>query len=99
MSRRPTRDPQPAFDSREDKEATLLLLPAYGRKYTDIPSMLADWEIGKDFKIHRGFHTNKFDTNLMIAQGIRAIWLQGSYLADAPTVRIDLSPSTFTSKE
>ncbi len=91
MSRRPTRDPQPAFDPREDKEATLLLLPAYGRKYTDIPSMLADWDAGRDFKIHRGPQTNKYETNLMLAQGIRAIWLQGSYLAAAPTVRIDLT--------
>lgn len=74
-----------------DTEATLLLLPAYGRKYTSTVAMLADWDAGRDFKVHRGMQVNKFDVPEMARQGIQAIWLQGSYLPDAPTVRIDLN--------
>ena len=71
-------------------EATLLLLPAYGRKYESVVTMLADWDAGRDFKIHRGPQVNKYEIAEMAKQGIQAIWLQGSYLPDAPTVRIDL---------
>jgi hypothetical protein len=29
-----------------------ILLPAYGRAYSDVASTIKDWEAGKDFKIY-----------------------------------------------
>lgn len=76
--------------SRADKEAQLLLLPAYGRSYTTIAQMRGDWEAGRDFKIHRGPYTSIRDIAEMQRQGIAAIVLQGSYKSDAPVLRIPL---------
>jgi len=39
----------------------LILTPAYGRDYNSKDAVLADWNAGKDFKIHNGPYCSKRD--------------------------------------
>ncbi len=45
----------------------IILVPAYGRKYSTQAQMLEDWEGGKDFKIFRGPYTSIRDLKSLIA--------------------------------
>lgn len=48
----------------------LHLVPAYGRDYDSKKDLLADWEAGKDFRVHGGSYINKSDC---LAEGIRSV--------------------------
>lgn len=48
---------------------TLLLLPAYGRRYLTLDQASADWVAGKDFKIFEGPYCSIRDVALIREQG------------------------------
>ena len=54
----------------------LLLVPAYGRSYSDPASALSDWEAGKDFKILAGPYTSVRDIELIKRKydGAAIVW-------------------------
>ena len=51
----------------------LLLMPAYGRDYEDIQSLLIDWREGKDFKLLSGPYCSSRDINLMKEDGYTTV--------------------------
>ena len=44
----------------------IILLPAYGRTYTSVESLLKDWQDGKDFRIAQGPYTSVRDRQRLI---------------------------------
>jgi hypothetical protein len=63
----------------------LVLIPAYGRRYKDKDSMLADWQNGKDFKIVGGPYCSIRDLESM-KNDASTIWLNDG--SDFLNVRI-----------
>jgi hypothetical protein len=55
----------------------MVLLPAYGRKYTSAAKALKDWEAGKDFKIKNGPYTSVRDAE-RLANVSSSVWIQHS---------------------
>lgn len=47
---------------------TLVLIPAYGRRYTTWEAAKVDWEAGKDFKIEGGPYCSKRDEKQLNAE-------------------------------
>jgi len=43
------------------EDCPIILVPAYGRKYSTDEAILADYEAGKDFKIFQGPYCSKRD--------------------------------------
>lgn len=58
---------------------TLILVPAYGRKYSTQAAALADWKEGKDFKIAGGPYCSIRDLSAMQEQfgTIAMMWRTG----------------------
>lgn len=51
------------------KTKTLIVVPAYGRRYETAEEVLVDWHGGKDFKVPGGVYLSKRESNLMLADG------------------------------
>lgn len=47
---------------------TIVLLPAYGRRYTSWKAAKADWDAGKDFRIEDGPYCSKRDEDALNAE-------------------------------
>lgn len=48
---------------------TLSIVPAYGRYYATHTRAVADWNLGKDFKISQGPYLSNRDEKQLIAEG------------------------------
>lgn len=52
---------------------TIEAIPAYGRTYSSIETMLVDWQAGKDFKIVGGCYFSSRDTQALKERGYDSI--------------------------
>jgi hypothetical protein len=52
---------------------TLSIVPAYGRQYISHRSALADWNLGKDFKISHGPYLSIRDEKALMAEGYTGV--------------------------
>ncbi len=52
---------------------TLIVVPAYGRRYETADEVLVDWNDGKDFKVPGGVYLSKRESNLMLAKGFTKV--------------------------
>lgn len=56
---------------------TLIVVPAYGRKYYSAAVALQDWKDGKDFRILSGPYCSIRDSALLRREGYESLWLAG----------------------
>ena len=71
----------------------IILIPAYGRKYSTIESAHKDWLDGKDFKIAQGPYTSVRDLNALkdAFQEVVIYTGQHAFNVDNPSVPVTLS--------